>query len=230
MLDQNVPNPLAKNPNVHTHKVFAAVGLILIGVVILAAVIWYFAIGRFPAKTETTTSTTQTVKQNTTSTKSASVDPTADWKTYTNSSIFTLKYPNSWVYTDSTTNNLCSDNSVFFAPSESLLGKCASGFGGLIAVGNASAPDTTDTIAAQYNSADYTDFQKTNTTVGGKAAIKISGISQKVDEIADSRGTKTIVYIVGLENQVLIISYNQSKNWDDHSTEFEQMIGSMKFL
>jgi hypothetical protein len=35
MLDQPVPNPLAKNPNFHTHKVFAAIDLILIGVIVI---------------------------------------------------------------------------------------------------------------------------------------------------------------------------------------------------
>lgn len=43
MLDRNVPNPLAKNPNIYTHKVFATVGLILIGVIVAVAGIWYFA-------------------------------------------------------------------------------------------------------------------------------------------------------------------------------------------
>ncbi len=41
-LDKNVPNPLAKNPNVHTHKVFASVGLVLIGVIIILSILGYF--------------------------------------------------------------------------------------------------------------------------------------------------------------------------------------------
>ena len=43
MLDRNVPNPLAKNPNIYTHKVFAAVGIILIVTIVAVAGIWYFA-------------------------------------------------------------------------------------------------------------------------------------------------------------------------------------------
>ncbi len=35
LLNQNVPNPLAKNPNFFTHKVFAAIGLVLVGVVLV---------------------------------------------------------------------------------------------------------------------------------------------------------------------------------------------------
>ncbi|MDP2671495.1 MAG: hypothetical protein Q8P13_03515 [bacterium] len=50
MLDNNVPNPFAKNPNFYTHKVFAAVGLILIGTIIAAAGIWYYVENQAGAK------------------------------------------------------------------------------------------------------------------------------------------------------------------------------------
>lgn len=42
VLDKNVPNPLAKNPNVHTHKVFASVALILIGTIVILSILAYF--------------------------------------------------------------------------------------------------------------------------------------------------------------------------------------------
>ncbi len=42
LLDKPVPNPLAKNPNVYTHKVFASVGLILIGAIVATAGIWWY--------------------------------------------------------------------------------------------------------------------------------------------------------------------------------------------
>lgn len=42
ILDKNVPNPLAKNSKVHTHKVFASVGLILIGVILAVAGVWWY--------------------------------------------------------------------------------------------------------------------------------------------------------------------------------------------
>ena len=37
-----MPNPLAKNPNFHTHKVFAAIGIILTALIIIIALLWYF--------------------------------------------------------------------------------------------------------------------------------------------------------------------------------------------
>lgn len=42
MLEQNVPNPLAQNPSFHTHKVFAAIGIILTISIIAIGGIWYF--------------------------------------------------------------------------------------------------------------------------------------------------------------------------------------------
>ncbi len=58
MLDKPVPNPLAKNPNIYTHKVFAAVGLILIGTIIAVAGIWYFVNGQEATKNGLTNKTT----------------------------------------------------------------------------------------------------------------------------------------------------------------------------
>ncbi len=108
MLDQPVPNPLAKNPNVHTHKVFAAVGLILIGVIIAVAGIWYYVENqtRTNNTADTAVDETTTTKVSTSSTKAETkteekTDKTADWKTYTNSTYgFSIKYPTDWSYND----------------------------------------------------------------------------------------------------------------------------------
>lgn len=67
MLDQNVPNPLAKNPNVYTHKVFAAVGLVLIGTIIAVAGIWYYLENQ--SGTNSTADETTTTKVSTDSAK-----------------------------------------------------------------------------------------------------------------------------------------------------------------
>ncbi len=74
MLDQPVPNPLAKNPNVHTHKVFAAVGLILIGTIIAIAGIWYYV--------DSQSGTVDEVTDTNSSTNSAKSE-TSDWKSIT---------------------------------------------------------------------------------------------------------------------------------------------------
>ena len=89
MLDQNVPNPLAKNPNFYTHKVFAAVGLILIVSIVILAGIWYFV--------QSAEDKAGTVDDNTvikTATSSTTKDETTSWKKYSNETYgFELKYP-----------------------------------------------------------------------------------------------------------------------------------------
>lgn len=85
MLDQPVPNPLAKNPSVYTHKVFAAVGLILLGTVIVVSGIWYYLDSQKAKTQETTTQTTN--------------DVTQDWETYKtpyNGKELSFKYPKDW--------------------------------------------------------------------------------------------------------------------------------------
>ncbi len=103
MLDQPVPNPLAKNPNVYTHKVFATVGLILIGVIIAVAGIWYYVDGQ-SGTTDTATDETTTTKISTASAKKVeelqeNTVITSAWKTYSNKNLgVSFKYPEDFKY------------------------------------------------------------------------------------------------------------------------------------
>ena len=225
MLDQPVPNPLAKNPNVYTHKVFAAVGLILIGTIIAVAGVWWYVENQTGAETANKTTTT---KVSTSSAKkttaSAEKEETADWKIYTSTKFnYSLKYPTEWLTTD------CDPSPVLFAPKKNYLGVCNSGFGGLISVSNNPAPGF-DEVTDNYVAANYDDFKKETLSVGVKTAVRISGTSKINNEIVDERGTKIIVYLIELGPSFLSINYSQSKSWDDYSQEFEQMVSTFKFL
>lgn len=102
MLDQPVPNPLAKNPNVHTHKVFAAVGLILIGTIIASAGIWWFVnnqSGTTTSETEDTSTKVSTTSAKKT-TKSAEKDETTNWKTFKTLGSVEFKYPSDLILVD----------------------------------------------------------------------------------------------------------------------------------
>lgn len=99
MLDQPVPNPVAKNPNIHTHKVFASVGLILIGTIIAVAGIWWYVDNQSGDNTaeESTITTKISTSSASKTTETESKDETAEWKTYTNSTyMFSFKYPTDW--------------------------------------------------------------------------------------------------------------------------------------
>ncbi len=92
MLNQPVPNPLAKNPNFYTHKVFASIGLVLIGAVAIlfgAAIIFRVNLTDLLGNTAT--------NENKVATSSAKPNPTANWKTYTSQTAnFSIKYPSDW--------------------------------------------------------------------------------------------------------------------------------------
>jgi hypothetical protein len=111
MLDQPVPNPLAKNPNIHTHKVFASVGLILIGAILalaIGAIVFKVDVAELFGTQKAEDSTTIKVATNSAkkATGSATKDETADWKTYTNNTYrFSFKYPDSWEQKTTTTDS-----------------------------------------------------------------------------------------------------------------------------
>ncbi len=100
MLEQPVPNPVAKNPNINTTKVFAAIGIIAIVMVIFCAGVWYYVAGRFntvSSEDNTTKVSTSSAKTSTESAKKTEKDETADWETYTNAKgKFSIKYPTDW--------------------------------------------------------------------------------------------------------------------------------------
>lgn len=100
MLDQNVPNPLAKNPNFNTTKVFAAIGIILIVIIVIGIGIWYFVqsaedkANKVEESTPITVATTSAKPKTTTSSAIPS-----DWKTYTSASTtfhWSIRYPREW--------------------------------------------------------------------------------------------------------------------------------------
>lgn len=105
MLDKNVPNPLAKNPNIYTHKVFASIGIILIVTILAAAGVWYYVENQSGTKdtteqvTETKVATSSAKTETKTEEKrnettSSKKDETAAWKTYSSKEMgYSIKYP-----------------------------------------------------------------------------------------------------------------------------------------
>ncbi len=98
MLDQPIPNPVAKNPNLYTHKVFAAVGLILIGTIIAVAGIWYFSSSNSSSENDPTTTKVSTSSARK-ATETAKDDETEAWLTYSNLK-YSLKYPPAYQYSE----------------------------------------------------------------------------------------------------------------------------------
>ncbi len=103
-----MPNPLAKNPNFHTHKVFAAIGIILAGTVLVLfglALIYHINLADLfsssPASDNTKVSTPSAKPL--TATNSATKNETANWKTYIDQyKTFSIKHPPEFYETKST--------------------------------------------------------------------------------------------------------------------------------
>lgn len=100
MLDQPVPNPVANNPNIHTHKVFAAVGLILMGTIISVAGIWWYVQNQSgdntvdDSSTKTKVSTSSAEKSADSQTNESN---TKDWVSYEIEELgVSFKYPQNW--------------------------------------------------------------------------------------------------------------------------------------
>ncbi len=225
MLDQSVPNPLAKNPNFYTHKVFAAIGLILIGTVVAVAGVWYY----MESNSKGTAEEDNSVKVSTSSAKpattSATKDITAEWKTFSHPVIgFSIKYPETWL------TNECEKTTFFFAPTKETLGVCASEFGGMVGIFFIDENYTTYVAGESFNDISYLEGGKKETvTVNGKSAIKISG-KYKEDGGTISVGDQTIRYFFDIHGKVLYLNYFAKTTWQDYSKEFEQMVQTLNFL
>ncbi len=225
MLDQPVPNPIAKNPNIYTHKVFAAIGLILIGTIVAVAGIWWYVQGQ--DKNSGTEDTTVTTKVATTSAKTATVSASKDGlKTLQSSIGFTIKYPEAWL------TKSCGDSALLFAPTKSTLGVCDSDSLGPVAFTYFSDMDYQKSYSENL-SADISylaNSVRTTTSVDGKGALKISGVVKEDTPGIGVKGVVIIRYIVNLNGKALNISYRQNTSWIDVSQEFEEMVASIQFL
>ncbi len=223
MLDQPVPNPLAKNPNVHTHKVFAAIGLILIGTIIAVAGIWWYAMrNSTPAEDN---STTTVVKTSTSSAKTATISATKDgFKTIQSNLGFIVTYPENW------TTKSCEGSALFLSPTKDTLGHCDSDSLGVVSIIYYDDRDYQKDVS-DLQTIDMSNFNnpvKTATTVGGKDAFKISGLFKKDIPGMGGKDAVWVLYTVNLSGKALSVRYYQSPTSSDVSKEFEQIVSSIK--
>ena len=222
MGEKNI-QPQTTNKKLDFHKVFAAIGIILIVMIIVVGGIWYFvqsAEDKVPVDDDITVTKIATNSAKKT-TESAKEDETVDWITATSVEAgYKIKYPPTWLETKAT----------FFAPSKDLLGISDSGFGGLISIALTGSPYNISKEIELYKEHNFTNYSQIDTKVDGKVAVKLSGISQMENEAISFKGTKFIVYLVEKGEGTLIISYHQSPTWSDYSKEFELMVSTFKFI
>jgi len=209
-----------------------AIGVAVVLILLAAGVFWWMFKdekgSQGPMTVNTSTDSAKTATESATPppkiVEEEKKDETAGFKPYSNTNNgYSVKYPPTWQMRS------CEDNPVFFAPEKDLLGICNSGFGGLVGVSKSPTPGFKE-VEDSYTASDYDNFKKETVSLGGKAAVRISGTSKIMNEIVDERGTKRIVYLVELGASFLSFSYSQDKAWSDYSKEFEQMVSTFDFL
>lgn len=231
MLDQPVPNPLAKNPNFNTHKVFAAIGLILVVVLLVVGGVWAYVQNESKTKEEKDKSVKVTTSSAKPATKSAEKDETADWTTLTaNTAVdsisgnspatinYSYKYPNNWVKftAEYSWNTVVSNNKDY-------------------EVGGVTKAGEVQVYASNVLQVSQLPSEESNITLGGKLAIK-----SITEPSTNSQDTRTVHYYVKSvttkENNVipgfsLVCSYYYSTTDSKHLENTCDLIAStFKFL
>lgn len=230
MLDQPVPNPLAKNPNVYTHKVFAAVGLILIGTIIAVAGIWYYVNGRFienqyvgvndkvnpldkveyqPRKIATVTSTKK---------------ETGTWKEY-KGEYYSFKYPGDFT--------ISNDYGVGVKIDSSDLKKYYPKADG--EVERISTGSQFEVLSVENSATDPTsieEFDKNALNVVEPVYLTIDGVKSKklvTYNPYDHENEISVILFKGNRSYIITQSFSVTKN-DIDSSDFDTLISTFKFL
>lgn len=221
MIDQNVPNPMAKNPDFNTHKVFAAIGIILIVMVIICGGIWYLVQSAEdkagPSDDNTTIKTaTSSAKKSTTS---ANKDETADWKTYSSKVLsLSIKYPSDWVYVETPY-----DQGVTFETSNFKLygGSVTSGQFVSINIQKNQTSKSIDNWWSNEGAGDYFVSEKKSIKVDGHNAIeyKVMSSGSYYGALIDNSNT---VYVIDIGSTVDLKL--------DTLKIFDKMLPTFKFL
>lgn len=161
--------------------------------------------------------------------ESQSTDETADWKKFTSNSIgYSVKIPNTWLTKEGAKDSLCGSGVDFIAPTTETLGKCATEFGGLIVIQKINKAFTSYT--ASLDTTNLKNSTKTNTTVGGKEAVKVMGTYNTTNDMYSLNGSEVIDYYINQNGKVLMIEYLGRPSWTDHSETFEQIVETFSFL
>ncbi len=231
MLDQPVPNPVAKNPNIYTHKVFASVGLILIGTIIILSILAYFYPDQLAFLYSRINWTNNDVVFNKVSTSSAktATSSASNIKVkdgYASNKTFSIKIPNKFslgadrdqesngvtLYSDDYKMKPFSEYSSVIASGTSIRVNCQDKMAG-------------DTLESLADSKDFPPSNVSYTTVGGYKAVK------STNNAAQFIGGKelTIITITDKYACWFLQDYKESiENFD--SSDLDSVAASFKFL
>ncbi len=163
---------------------------------------------------------------------SPTVDPTTNWKTYTNPKWqFSLKYPPTW------SANPCDNSTSFFfllGPTKDSTGLCNSGFGGQMSV---FVENGNTVVSHSLTSPDFTNIKTEQLSVNDVRGQRMSGIgdvSPDKDPVhGGNKGTTEIIYVFYTNGKTYSIGYSQTPSGSlsqNVSSDFDLMVkNTLKF-
>jgi hypothetical protein len=209
-------------------KGFGAVEvLIVLAVVTLLGAGGWYAYHHAHNKAPVPAAHTDTPKKST-STKPASTDPTADWRTFTSAKgKYSFKYPATWSLAEHL--DQCADGLTLIGPSEQSVGACASENSGEVSLYGSPG----DNRGSYKLGLDYKDVAITDITVNGVAGtrstgtVSNSGPEEGVGILPDN--TKTVRYVFYTNGWTYYINYSQTPVYPDALNQFVQIVQTFTF-
>ena len=201
--------------------------LILIAVAIIGGTGWYVYNANKKANTsynsasQSSQSTVKFAKRKTaattTVTPNQSSDPTAGWATYASASGgFSLKYPKTWVTSESATN--CPSGLLMLGANSSSIGRCGTNNFGQMTM-------TWQPARAQcgLNSSDWTINSTQNVTVSGVGGLE-SNATSKTATTSGPAGTSTVQYCFITKGNMYVANYTELSSYPDVLADFNTMV------
>ncbi len=155
---------------------------------------------------------------------SATADPTADWKTYTNTQYgFEVKYPLDWFHVD------CFSSYVGFSYLQSKLPNCETG-GDQPHVNIKIIQGGSMGKSISYAEGLIKDYSKTEIKISGNVtAIKYTGVTNSVEGPGPRNGTEIIETLFSYNNNIYQVYY-YGLDGKDYSQIFDQILSTFKFI
>lgn len=196
---------------------FAVIETLLIFtiIVVIGAVGWY--VWKNNKKTDTTQLPLETTKVEN---KTAEVNTTKGWVSYTSTSgKYTLMHPATWV--TATNPELCADGIFMLGANTSSVGKCGSSDFGQITV----TWRHDRQFCGDLNPDAWTTTSKEDVTIAGTQGIKLAATAKipRSGMGTVPEGTKDVQYCVVANNTTYILNYTQLANYTDALNDFDLM-------
>ena len=209
-------------------KGFALIEALLILIILLLIAfagwwVWQSKAKISKTQEDTANSQSEPAKSDKKAAQKPAVDPTADWKAYSNADgQYSLKHPTSWVRASSP--ELCTPTLFLVAGNAASVGKCASEGFGQMSVDSSAGNILSE---AEFTATNYTDLQTEAVTVAGVAGKKQTGTYKQTGEDigpGPQTGDKFVKYTFYTNGRTYSAVYAIKAAYPDVLSDFNTMV------